>query len=446
MAVILIAILLAGWAVGGRSAPAEHSLAAPHPVFLSASSCSAAACHGGNQLGRTGSEYTAWAPELGASGPRDPHSHAYRALFNDDSMRIAKLLGGGPAHENALCLKCHAPAGLANPAARAEGVGCTACHGGGDAWLAEHYLPTWKAKGNREKASTGFVPTKNLATRVAACAGCHVGSSDGEVNHNLIAAGHPRLAFEAARFHFQPNYRKHWVEPRATELGLWAIGQAVSARAAVQLLQSRAERASRNAAPWPEFAGYGCYACHQSLSADQPRPGGKPRPQWEPWYTATLDRAASHSATLLAMDKPDLRALSELKTLMAGPNPSSQVVTKHASAALKELDGWLTRMQAAEDRTSFAGASEEQAAKLIRDLTQDALIASNRDWDCQAMRYLGCAASYHAAGGATTRPDWSEPIHDLHRMIGSPASFKRLAPNRLDRALRQLHDAAGAHR
>ncbi|HEY2910910.1 MAG TPA: hypothetical protein VGI99_11730, partial [Gemmataceae bacterium] len=178
----------------------------------------------------------------------------------------------------------------------------------------------------------------------------------------------------------------------------------------------------------------------------QARTSGNARPQWEPWYTAALDRAASHSAELFAMDQPDLRAIDDLKALMAGANPSAREAAKRAAEALKELDTWLARMQAIEERTSVAGANEEQAAKLIRDLTKYALAASNRDWDSQAMRYLGCAASYHAAGGAVARPGWSEPIRDLNRMLGTPTDFRRIEPGRLDRAFRQLHDAAGGRR
>ena len=167
-------------------------------------------------------------------------------------MRIAKLLGDGKldAHENPLCLKCHAPV----PNARAEGVGCSACHGPSEKWLSEHYLPDWKAKSNRDKwTETGFVPTKNLVARISNCATCHVGSADREVNHDLIAAGHPRLAFEYTRFHYQEGYRKHWEErtPQPDfEVRAWVIGQAASLRAAVEVLRSRATFSNEQPRRW----------------------------------------------------------------------------------------------------------------------------------------------------------------------------------------------------
>ncbi|HEY3788106.1 MAG TPA: multiheme c-type cytochrome, partial [Urbifossiella sp.] len=291
----------------GRIVPPPYGLEPqPHFAHTSAASCSASACHGGGHSGKPGSEHITWAQQIIPIGNHDPHSRAYRTLFNKDSVRIARLLGGRPAHENILCLKCHAPAGVEDRTARAEGVGCSACHGPSDKWLAEHYLPSWKAKSNRDKwTETGFIPTKNLVARISNCASCHVGSADREVNHDLIAAGHPRLAFEYTRFHFQSHYRKHWDErtPQPDfEVRAWTIGQAVSLRAAIDVLKSRAEQADKNAAPWPEFAGMSCYACHQSIGGEAN--GGIARghslgqPAWELWYTAAVDRAGSASAQL----------------------------------------------------------------------------------------------------------------------------------------------------
>ena len=131
-------------------------------------------------------------------------------------------------------------------------------------------------------------------------AGCHVGSpADDEhllrdVNHDLIAAGHPRLDFSfSAYLNLMP---KHWPDgPRRkdsrpahygfrpdseTHAETWAIGQAVTAQAALELLASRAgsdeklangaeERASRTG-PMAGILGYDCYACHHQLDNSFP--------------------------------------------------------------------------------------------------------------------------------------------------------------------------------
>src|SRR5687768_15025203 len=81
-----------------------------------------------------------------------------------------------PGHQAALCLQCHAVPNIHPASAVAEGVGCAGCHGPSDKWVAEHYLPSWKALPNREKWERfGFIPTKNLVARSLNCASCHVG-------------------------------------------------------------------------------------------------------------------------------------------------------------------------------------------------------------------------------------------------------------------------------
>src|SRR4051812_16654143 len=117
VACVLVGFVVAGWAVARRPAagPLSHPPPPPRggppaPAFAHAAglACAAASCHGGGQAGRVGSEHTTWAPDVLGTGPHDPHARAYRMLFNDDSKRIAANLKRGPAHKDALCLKCHA--------------------------------------------------------------------------------------------------------------------------------------------------------------------------------------------------------------------------------------------------------------------------------------------------------------------------------------------------
>src|SRR5262245_21554851 len=63
-------------------------------------SCASTACHNANgPRGSKGSEYPTWAAS-------DPHARAYRVLFEERSVRMAKYLklpGGRPENAN-LCL------------------------------------------------------------------------------------------------------------------------------------------------------------------------------------------------------------------------------------------------------------------------------------------------------------------------------------------------------
>jgi hypothetical protein len=437
LACIIVAIFVVSIATAGRPQPARAA-AQPYGVEMppglahtSAASCSASACHGGGQPGKPGSEHTSWAPDLDPRGEHDPHSKAYRVLFNAESVRIAKLTGGGLAHENVLCLKCHAPSGVANPAARAEGVGCSACHGPSEKWIDSHYLPEWKTKTNREKWSEGFVPSKNLTARISNCATCHVGSVDREVNHDLIAAGHPRLAFEYTRFHFSENYRKHWDEKTPQpdfEVRAWVIGQAATARAAVDVLHGRAVRAKENKAPWPEFAGFSCYACHQTIG-DKHAKGRSDPPIWESFHTATVEFAAGRTFELFTpMKHPSLEKYKQLKRLMDWESPKPAQVEPLAAAARNELDVWLLALQQYEE-SGPRPLPARTPARIATILSVNGL--QEREWDALAQNHLGCVAMYHAGGGSKALPTWAQPIESLRDalrfpgkgLFNSPAGF-----------------------
>ncbi|MBX9584181.1 MAG: cytochrome c family protein, partial [Gemmataceae bacterium] len=434
-ACLTVGLAVAGWAVAdpppARLPDAPPLAARPYgvgdPPFAhpSAASCAAASCHGGANPTRPGSEHTVWAAIASPDGPHDPHATAYRVLFNDTSVRIRRLLNRVPAYRDALCLKCHAEPGVEPAAATTAGVGCGSCHGPAEKWLTAHYQPGWTGLSNRQKwENYGFVPTKNLVARATNCAACHVGAADREVNHDLIAAGHPRLNFEHTRFHFSPGYRKHWREriPQPDfEVRAWAVGQVASLRAAADLLRARAERAEDGVAPWPEFAGLACYSCHQSVGTGEPRRAARPRDRgvgragWEVWYTAAAGVAFTHSPDLFtSVPAPKLDGLGPLGRLAAKPYPDPATVAVQARTVVAELDRWLAAAQAAEDR-GLGRLPPDLPRRIAHDLaagvpSDNPSGLTDSDWDFLAPRYLGCAAMAHAAGGRAAAPGWADPV------------------------------------
>ena len=425
-------------------------------------SCAAASCHGGGSPGREGSEHHTW-----AGG--DPHAKAFRVLSNGVSRRIAKNLKRGvPAHQDALCLKCHAldapqlvrvadlavgaeawpsqeqPRGGWGAAVLANGVGCESCHGPGEKYLTEHYSDAWKSLSVRDKAERyGLFPTKDLAYRVTLCAGCHVGNQYQEVNHDLIAAGHPRLAFEYSGFHHSPNYPKHWTEKNYGpdfDVRAWQIGQIGSARAAVGLLEARARRAAEcpepAKVPWPELAEFSCYGCHQDLPGKGWRTVSEPRHKpgvaaWQPWY-APLAAAVADPKRLGIEAGDALPEFAALPDYVEAKTGDPKAVAAKAHRAFCELDGRLKRLQASADADSKARPyGPDVPAELVRRLFADSLTADGAkfddvDWDGATQRYLGASALYYGWSVLDRDgrdPRYREPLLDLRRSLTFPRGY-----------------------
>jgi len=354
-------------------------------------SCAAASCHaGGYAGGRAGSEYGTW-----AGG--DPHSRASDVLANERSRRMVELLHRGrsgkptPAHRDVRCLSCHGPEAVAD-ARPAQGVGCESCHGPAEKWLTAHYQADFKSLSVRDKAERyGLYPTRDLAFRVTLCASCHVGDADREVDHDLIAAGHPRLAFEYTGYHHSPKYSRHWQETAPDfDAHAWEVGQVACARAAAKLLAAR----TRPGHAWPELSEYSCFACHKDLDAQNRwkpltavadrKPGSMP---WGTWYFSTLD--------LVTDERP--AELRDLARLMELPTTDTAAVARKANDVATRLDHRLRALQRAEPYTS------NQLARRFAEVSGHALTADGRrfrdaDWDGVTQHYLGAAANYYAWG------------------------------------------------
>ena len=311
-----LAWLLGSVAASRELAPANRSEPPPRFMLTGTSSCASAACHNQEVAGIKGREYAACLQDVA-------HRRAYGVLSDERSQRIvrnyypelhdAKVVS---PERDALCIKCHVnpdiqrlPILEVDGIARfrlEDGVSCEACHGAAGGWLNRHHLPEWKTLTVAEKRDEyGMHDMRSLGARVKACVQCHVGTPDAEVNHDLIAAGHPRLAFEFTGYHSLMG--KHWddgIDRNPAQGGrvdfekqAWIEGQLVTLDASLVLLKHRLETKRI------ELAEFDCYACHHDLKNvgdKQDRTFGARKPgelPWNTWTTCRLDNVAQMLGT-----------------------------------------------------------------------------------------------------------------------------------------------------
>jgi hypothetical protein len=274
------------------------------------------------------------------------------------------------------------------------------------------------------------------------CAKCHVGNADKDVNHDLIAAGHPRLAFEYTAYHHL--LPRHWREPYEQtpppanarpdfDAHAWALGQSIVARMTVDLLASRAERANQPTHPWPEFAEVGCFACHHALAPEGDGVGswrqkrgfaGTPGDwTWGTWVRPVPELMARVAPGLVpAGDDP----FAELVTLMRKTVPDPAQVQTAAKQLRGRLDDWRTKL-ARSERLSAAQVNERLKALVADGLKQDAA-RWPRDWDEATQHYLALAALYTALGEldpAAATPQRRGLFAELRKPLKFPADPAR---------------------
>jgi hypothetical protein len=240
----LILVAIAGCAL---AQPAPHG-------YIGVGGCASSICHGAttalpaSESRILGNEYAHWSVT-------DKHARAFKALVEARGKRMAELLGIADATRDPRCTVCHV-AGSPEKT-RSDGVACEACHGPAEQWLGTH------TRQNSHEASVkaGMIDTKNLEIRAKTCLACHLGVPGQEVDHELIAAGHPDLAFELDTFTAAQPAHHRPAQP-ATRQRAWAVGQAVALAESMRLLQNHAEKS------WPEFSDLECYQCHHDLRAE----------------------------------------------------------------------------------------------------------------------------------------------------------------------------------
>lgn len=376
--------------------------------WLGSSSCGSSTCHG-NTVGRG----PAWSYSYTLSRSLDPHATSGALLYDEDSKRIVSTLSpqlAGLAGEEKStaydillrerCISCHLTATPADVASRVpldrqqvgEGVSCESCHGPAGDWRDAHLLASWQGPA-RFETETGMLDTESVVSRAEGCVRCHVGSrtADGmvrDMNHDLIAAGHPALRFDLLTYN--DNLPHHWdnaseVERafNASAVTLRSVGRSIGLAAAARLSSERAAASlaaapsGLSAVPWPELSDFDCFACHQSLLPRSYRlpanVDGRPKleisnglPLWNGWFTA-------HAAS--AGDE-QLRSFQ--------PQPGGQA--EWISAANKVAE--LYRTRAIED-----AAESPSATSRIGALRRELNTRAPSDWHAAATVYLDMEAA-----------------------------------------------------
>lgn len=235
--------------------------------YLGPASCASSTCHGSvrprDAFDVKQNEYFIWSKQ-------DKHSRAYDVLLNERSLVIARNLRlKGKPSESAECLTCHALVVeqklQARPIDVTRGVSCESCHGPSTGWIAKHME---QGSTHEQSIRAGMIDLRTPAGRAQACLSCHLGDAQRDVNHKLIAAGHPNLIFELT--YYASAMPPHWTAYRdrrqkegredADGARAWAVGQAIALRGTLALLAHRARTGD-----WPEFAEMDCYGCHHAL-------------------------------------------------------------------------------------------------------------------------------------------------------------------------------------
>ena len=327
--------------------------------------CMSTACHGSNAP-----DTEIWQRAGKIWFDQDPHAQAYTSLLTAASAKIVsrlvneELKPSSQAYREILkakCVSCHASEN-APETKLALGADCQVCHGSADEWGSQHYSREWKALGKSRFDDTKMLNVESLVGRAQVCSSCHIGelnrsgSLDREVDHRLMAAGHPPMHFDFESF--LRRYPLHWDtqdEPIGTGSSIgferWRIGKITSAVTKLKLLVARAERSidrRTTMREWPELTEYSCSSCHHALSQPSWRlsGGGRTIADWDDWNVSQLDSAIRSPSIV------ELKAqITSLKSQIEQVSPEPKSVAISAESLRRWLEIELKQVSSARENS-----------------------------------------------------------------------------------------------
>lgn len=388
----------------------------PVGKYVGPGSCSAVACHGGIQPHSTTkvlqNEYSTWVTQ-------DKHARAYTALTGSLGKQMAAILKIGPADKAPKCLVCHAVSMEKSHRARefdvAEGVSCESCHGPASQWLGPHIQPDAK---HADMVRLGLIDNKNLAVRASECLTCHLGAKGMEVDHEMIAAGHPDLTFELDSFTaVEPP---HWVEKNTDPLfGMraWGVGQAVQMREGMLRVARRAQTG-----PWPEFSEMDCITCHHALTGSeswrQQQGYGDHRPGDPPYNLARFVVFRHFAREIDPETAKQLEAesakVAHLVTSLSPERTQVEVAANHAATLAEKLVAEVDTAQYDRART----------LRLLKSIAADGDAISRQGERSAEQATMTVDSLYIAiAKAGAANPDTRAAIDRLFTQVKNPSGY-----------------------
>jgi hypothetical protein len=398
---------------------AAASATAEEGKHIGVATCASTLCHGSARPLEARpvlqNEYVTWSHF-------DPHSRAYRVLLEEKGASIARRLGLKSAHEAPECLACHTDAVAKEQRGDrflvSDGIGCETCHASAATWIATHDdAPTVS---HQDSLSHGLRALERPDVRAQVCVGCHVGDDKRFASHAMMAAGHPRLAFEldtytelwrtsGGREHFRRDADYLSRKGQFAPVQSWLAGLTASTQRTAQLVE---QRIGASGGGFPDFALYNCYSCHRAMRL----------PAWEARASddappGSLRLHDGHARALLAVMEATAPAdAATLRRAQASLHTAGGNVAAVHDAG-QALDGALKTIRQNMDRRTWS-RSDLQAAL-------DALIAA-----AKRGAFADYAAAEQAAMGmivllAELGPDTSRTaaVEEMFQALADDSSF-----------------------
>ncbi|KPF62179.1 hypothetical protein IP88_15280 [alpha proteobacterium AAP81b] len=431
-AIVASALLIAGAAIAAPlaafAAPAGDG---PH---LGVASCGGTTCHGRQEA--TGprvrqNEILVWQDPTSLHGA---HARAWSLLKLPRAQAIGRRLGIADVSASAECINCHGDPAPARGSQwrQADGVGCEACHGGGGRWLASHAAV---GATHADNVARGMWDMARPRVRAGVCLDCHFGSGvPGQfVSHRIMAAGHPRLAFELDLFTALQSHHDEDDDYAARKgvaggVKLWAVGQALAVQRALTLLPTRA------AGAFPEFVFFDCRSCHRTFSDDPAVALVARRNGWRP--TLPGQPVWNDENLLVLQAAADVVAPAQAKALLAKSRAfhaalaTDRAAAARAAAALAASAGDLA--------AAFESARFDRAqtfALLDAVLVTDADAWTDYQGGAQAVMAADTLLAALVNSGAVDRARAAALRPDLDRAYAAAKDANRWQPAELRAAL-----------
>ena len=437
------------------AAPEARSNAAVQGAHLGVASCAGSTCHGrmaGDGPVVRQDEIARWQEPSTQGGA---HSRAFAVLSNARSQTIARNLRLGDPTSEPMCLGCHSSTATAGGGTfryqTTDGVNCETCHGSAQGWISSHYAglldgPTQHADNVRR----GLRPLEDASVRAGVCLDCHYGSDQqGQfVTHRIMAAGHPRIAFELdlfstlqAHHNEDADYTTRKGEPDHVQM--WAVGQAMALQRSLTLFQN-SNRATEGI--FPEFTFYDCHSCHRRIydQAEPVRSGvdnpGRPIPEGMPPYQdenmIMLSAAARVAAPALAE-----RFDSRTRAFHIGMTRDRA----SAVAAARELSAVTGELVAAFEGSRFG---PDSAQRMAQSIAGEAIRARFTDYEgsVQAVMGIDTLLSAMVSSGQATVGSAAAIRSDINRAYAAVRDPNAYRPREFQTALASAVRGIGALR